>query len=231
MSGDQDSEPRDPREIVQNFEPVWDFEPRVFSLGDVPTPPKGIRQTTVAYVVGAVVALLIGRSMHVFSWVFALLPWWLWGASTVAATAVLAVVEVQGLRAHKIIPILAGYLASAKHLHGWEACAPDGARWRMGELALIPDGSEPEFSRMSYTGPGLILRTREAERTPRQGRHRRHGVDLTLTELPGAPLAEPRITRVPAGRTVAIRPRVRVEPEMTVNRRRVSLQRGERVER
>jgi hypothetical protein len=200
-------ETSDPREIVQNFEPVWDFEPRVFSLGDIPTPPKGIRQTTLAYVVVAVVALLIGRSLHVFSWVFALAPWWLWGVVVAASTAVLAVIEVQGLRAHKIVPILAGYLASTKHLNGWVACAPDGARWRMGELALIPDGTEPEFSRMSYTGPGLILRTREAQRTPRQGRYRRRGVDLTLTELPGAPLTEPRITRVPVGRTVAIRPR------------------------
>jgi hypothetical protein len=199
------SETSDPREFVQNFEPVWDFEPRVFSLGDVPTPPKGIRQTTVAYVVVAVIALVIGRS--IFAWAFALLPWWLWGALVIAGTAVLAVIEVQGLRAHKIIPILARYVASGKHLQAWESCAPDGARWRMGELPLIPDGSEPEFSAMRYTGPGLILRTREAQRTSRSGRHRRRGVDLTLTELVGPPLAEPKITRVPAGRTVAIRPR------------------------
>jgi hypothetical protein len=199
----------DQRETVQNFEMVWDFEPRFFSLGEVPTPPKGIRQVTVLYLVCGIVAVVVLRSMHVFSFVFALLPWWSWLVGVGLLAAGMALIEVQGLRAHQFVPVLARYMTAPKHLHAWVACAPDQQRWQLGELALIPDGAEPAFTGMRYTGPGMIMRTRPAHKTTterdRRGRGR-GGVDLTLTELPGPALEEPRITRVPAGRTVVIKP-------------------------
>lgn len=200
----------DEREVVQNFEMVWDFEPRFFSIGEVPTPPKGVRQVTVLYMVCGLVAVLIAKAMGVFALFFGLLPWWLWLIGVGLFAAGLALVEVQGLRAHQFIPVLGRYVVAPKHLHGWTTCAADGQRWEMAELALIPDGAEPAFSGMLYTGPGMIMRTRPAHRaTSERTRRGRGHVDLTLTELPGPALEEPKVTRVPAGRTVAIRPQER----------------------
>jgi len=201
----------EPRERIVNFDPLWSATPRVYRIGDVSLGRRGLPQQVLVYLLagllGAVGILLLPL---VGSLIAAVVPGVVWVVGVTAFVGALGAWRPGGVPVHILGPVLVRFLFRDRVLLGWVPL-PDPCRpWQPDDLVMQDDGSHPSFTAMEFRGPGLLVRARPAVRgrTPRRLRDRllRRPPGEWMREQPGAELTEPRVTTVPPGVRVQIRP-------------------------
>jgi len=193
------------RRLVVNVDALWGGEPRWYRVGDVSLGDRGIPQAVVFYALAGMLVAWVASAVPGLS-----MGWMPGGLAVVVAFTAAGFVRPGGLRAHVFIPIALGHALAAKHLHGWSTCRSPLGEWRPEELPLEPDGSQAHFRALRFTGPGLVVRHRPAQRlrvapSVRQRLAGRPPAQALVEHAGRAPLAEPRELWVPEGSVLIVR--------------------------
>ena len=155
---------RDRKLPVVAYDDIWDQERRVYRIGNLEWPsPRGLSMYSVLYfIVAAGLVVMVVPLVPGISNIFGLIPWYIKLPVTLGAALILSVIEIEGLRFHRLFPVVLRYWFQSKHLAGFTPCAPVGSQWRPEDITLLPDGSGPTLPALRITGPTQIIRTRAA---------------------------------------------------------------------
>jgi hypothetical protein len=196
---------------IRSYRRVFDLERRVYSVDRLRLNPGGVPVRGVVYFLAIVLAGLIAARLPLLGTMAMALPWYLRDIALPGAGAtVLSVIRVEGRTFHVAVHALLRYGCGARLLSGAHRRASRGQRWQLGEIVLLPDGSDSRMRALSYTGPGAVLVALEHRRSGRAVEHGSRGLAhrgvrarLTLRQVPRAGLLEP-------GEVISLSPRVRL---------------------
>jgi hypothetical protein len=176
---------------IRSYRSVFDLERRIYRVDRLRLNPGGVPVRGVVYCLAIVAMMLIAGCVPVLALAVRALPWYLRDVALPAVgAAVLGVIRVEGRPFHLAAQALLRYrseLRTGVGAHQWGAgstsIAP-GGRWRMGDVLVLPDGSDGRLRRLRYTGPGAVLVAVAHERV--DGRRWRPRVALTLRPAAGS---------------------------------------------
>jgi hypothetical protein len=162
---------------IRSYRNVFDLERRVYRIDRVRLNPGGVPLRGVLYGVLLELAVVALGRLPLCGPALAVLPWFARDlALPVGGAALLCVVRVDGRPFHRASWALLRFAASPHELSGLAPHRSPGARriWRIPDLVVLCDGSEPRLRRMRFTGPGAALIAVAHERTsPGEGALRR----------------------------------------------------------
>lgn len=158
---------------IRSYRRVFDLERRVYSVDRLRLNPSGVPVRGVVYFVAVVIAVLVGSGLPVLGDGLDLAPWYLRDLLLPALAATLmALIRVEGRTFHHAAYSLLRFTCARQRLIGG-ARACGARRWHPHDVLALPDGSDPRFRRLRYTGPGAVLVGVSHERQGRpQGRNR-----------------------------------------------------------
>ncbi|HEY3865506.1 MAG TPA: hypothetical protein VGL54_05420 [Solirubrobacteraceae bacterium] len=178
---------------VRSYRAVFDLERRIYRVDQLRLNPGGVPVRGVVYFLAILAAMLLASSLPLVGAAVGVLPWYLRDlALPVASATVLSVIRIEGRPFHLAAYALLRYRAGPHGFAGVRPCEAPGARWRLEEILLLPDGSDGKMRRLRYTGPGAVLVTTAHERGERRGLLGFGlglgfgSVGVTLRELPDA---------------------------------------------
>ncbi len=144
---------------IRSYRSVFDLERRIYRIDRVRLNPGGVPIRGVLYFFTVLLALLCAAHVPLAGELLRVLPWYARELALPALCAgLLALVRVEGRPFHLAALALLRYAIGPRHLSGFSGCAAPGRSWSMGELLLLPDGSEGRLRRFRYTGPGAVRR-------------------------------------------------------------------------
>ncbi|MGH2864861.1 MAG: hypothetical protein ACRDJX_06380, partial [Solirubrobacteraceae bacterium] len=112
------------------------------------------------------------------------------------------------LAAHAVLR----YWVGPRHLAGTQRCRRIGERWFPEDIVMLPDGSDAQFRRLAYRGPGAVLVSVEHRRAGRAiergaSTRTRLGPALSLSHVANArPLDERQVISLTSGARLLVRP-------------------------
>jgi hypothetical protein len=199
---------------IRSYRRVFDLERRVYSIDRLRLNPNGIPVRGVLYFLAALAMSVIAAGLPLVGSLAQHVPWFLRDIAVPAATAaVLSAIRIEGRVFHLAAQALVRYWLGPRRLAGTRRCRSVGARWRPGEILMLPDGSDARLRRLRYTGPGAVLVSVQHERGGRaiergaSGRARRGvGPVLSVTgPVEASPLQERRVISLGAGARMRVR--------------------------
>jgi len=203
---------------IRSYRRVFDLERRVYSVDSLRLNPGGIPVRGVVYLIASLLLVLLVSALPLLGSLARLLPWYLRDLGLPAGAAtLLSVIAIEGRSFHLAAVAVVRYRLGPRRLTGsYRRVKLRRERW-IGEVLLIPDGSDSRMRRLRYTGPGAVLIAREhrlgaraAERSVSGGADRRGRADVVVHEAAGAqPLARGEVLSLRAGATLLIRPQQR----------------------
>lgn len=157
---------------IRSYRRVFDLERRVYSVDRLRLNPSGVPVRGVVYFVAAVIAVLVSSGLPVLGGGLDLAPWYLRDLLFPALAATLmALIRVEGRTFHHAAYSLLRFTCARQRLIGGaRGCGCQ--RWYPHDVLAVPDGSEPRFRRLLYTGPGAVLVgvAHERQGHPRDGK-------------------------------------------------------------
>lgn len=144
---------------IRSYRSVFDLERRIYRIDRVRLNPGGVPVRGVLYFLAVLLTLTCAARIPLLGEVLRALPWY--GRELVLpalCAGLLTLIRVEGRPFHLAALALLRYAAGPRHLSGLCACAAPGQNWLVGELLMLPDGSESRLRRMRYTGPGAVRR-------------------------------------------------------------------------
>ncbi len=200
---------------IRSYRRVFDLERRVYSVDRLPLNPGGIPVRGVVYlIVILALVLLVGEVPHL-GVIVTVLPWYLRElVLPVLVAAALSVIRIEGRSFHLAFAAVVRYRLRPRRLAGSHRRSRLGRQRWVGEVVMLPDGSDSRMRRMRFTGPGAVLIAREyrlsgpAPECGESGVARRGArADVVLRELPGArSLARGEVMSLRRGATLLVRP-------------------------
>jgi hypothetical protein len=201
---------------VRSYRRVFDLERRIYSVDRLRLNPGGVPVRAVLYFLAILSTSVIGAGLPLVGLLARDVPWFLRDIALPAlAAAVLSAIRIEGRVFHLAAQGLLRYWFGPRRLSGTRRCRSLGARWRPGEILMLPDGSDARLRRLRYTGPGAVLVAVEHERRGRavelgaSGRARR-GIRsvLSLAEpVDARPLRERQVISLGSGARIRVRSR------------------------
>ncbi len=142
---------------IRSYRRVFDLERRVYSVDRWRLNPSGVPVRGVVYFVASVITLLVGAGLPLVGHALDLVPWYLRDLLIPALAATLmALIRVEGRTFHHAAHALLRFGSSRRRLvGGYRPCVT--RRWYPHDVLAFPDGSEPRFRRLRYTGPGAVF--------------------------------------------------------------------------
>jgi hypothetical protein len=196
---------------IRSFRAVFELERRVYRVDTVRLNPTGIPLRGILYAAALVPASLLAGRLPPVAWIVDLLPWYVRDLGLpVIAAALATIVRIDGRPFHHAARALVIHWLAPRRLCALSRAAAPGARWRPAPLVLIPDGSDPRFRRLRYSGPGAVLVGYAHDRAEwpapmLRGVHR--SADLTLHAHPvRRPLSRPAVLELAAGAVLEVSP-------------------------
>jgi hypothetical protein len=176
---------------IRSYRSVFDLERRIYRVDRLRLNPGGVPVRGLVYFLAILATVLIADSLPVLALAVRALPWYVRDvAMPGASAAVLTVIRVEGRPFHLAAQALLRYRSEPRSGTGagtWGSSPrsiAQGGRWRMGEILMLPDGSDGRLRRLRYTGPGAVLVTVAHEHVG--GRRWRPRVALILRPAPGS---------------------------------------------
>lgn len=193
---------------IRSYRRVFDLERRVYSIDRIRLNPAGVPVRGIVYLLASVAVALMTSALPVVRSLDGLVPWYLRDIGVPAALAAfLALLRIDGRSFHTAAVAVAGRLLRPRRLSALVRGSQTGAVWRPSPIVMLPDGSDPRFRRLRYSGPGAV-HVRRGHR--RRGVHEQartgHGprrVSLKLTADAQAP--------EPGGTVIVLAPGARVD--------------------
>jgi hypothetical protein len=150
---------------IRSYRRVFDLERRVYSVDRLRLNPGGIPVRGVVYLLALVSTVVVVGAVPVVGAVARLLPWYLRDLVCPCALAtVLSVIRIEGRTFHLAAHALVCHRIGARRLAAAHRRAAPARGRLVGEVVLLPDGSDARMRRLRYTGPGAVLITLEHER-------------------------------------------------------------------
>lgn len=142
---------------IRSYRRVFDLERRVYSVDRLRLNPSGVPVRGVAYFVAVLIAVLVSSGVPLLGRALDLVPWYLRDLLLPGlAAALMALIRVEGRTFHHAAQALMRFTLSRRRLvGGWRPS--ETRRWYPEDVLALPDGSEPHFRRLRYTGPGAVL--------------------------------------------------------------------------
>jgi hypothetical protein len=168
---------------IRSYRAVFDLERRIYRIDRLRLNPTGVPVRGVLYALALIAAVLICGSVPPLRALMSALPWYLVDvALPVGGAALLSVIRIDGRPFHLAAQSLLRQRMAPRQAVGLRRAragsgAQPGARWRPGEILMLPDGSDAHVRRLRYTGPGAVLVTVAHERVESS----RHGFRKRLT--------------------------------------------------
>lgn len=151
-----------PRLEIRSFRSVFALERRIYRIDTLRLNPSGIPLRGIGYALALVAVALLAGAVPPTSWLDPALPWYIRDLGLpIAASFVLGSLRLDGRPFHlAACAALAHSLASIRRA----AQQPRSRCWRPPAVVWVPDGSDAQFRRMRYRGPGAVLVLRPHER-------------------------------------------------------------------
>jgi hypothetical protein len=144
---------------IRSYRSVFDLERRIYRVDRIRLNPGGVPVRGVLYFLAALFAVTSAARIPLLGEVPRALPWYARELVLPALCAgVLTLIRLEGRPFHIAALALLRYAVGPRHLSGLRPCAAPGRSWLVGELILLPDGSENRARRLRYTGPGAVRR-------------------------------------------------------------------------
>ncbi|MGH2850091.1 MAG: hypothetical protein ACRDLP_05685 [Solirubrobacteraceae bacterium] len=190
-----------PRLEIRSFRSVFALERRIYRIDTLRLNPSGVPLRGIAYALALIIVAVLAATVPPASWLAPALPWYVRDLGLpVAASFVLGSLRLDGRPFH-LAACAALAHASASIRRAARAARP--RRWRPPPVVWVPDGSDAQFRRVRYRGPGAVLVLRPHERVDRS-RWARAAVALR-PRTEGA--ARPTVIELAAGATLEVRDR------------------------
>jgi hypothetical protein len=202
-------------EII-SYRTVFDLERRVYRVDRLRLNPGGIPLRGVVYFTAIVAVALLVAKLPLLGAPAGAVPWYLRDiAAPAAGAALLTMIRVEGRPFHLAARALVRYGTCPRHLSGVRPRSAPGQRWCLGELLILPDGSDARLRRLRYTGSGAVLVSAAHIRSDYDagGMYRLLGrPQMTLCGLTGRrPPARGQVLALVAGARLEVRVRTRRE--------------------
>jgi hypothetical protein len=174
---------------IRSYRSVFEVERRIYRVDRVRLNPGGVPVRGAVYFLALLLASLLVAALPLVGALARLLPWYVcYLALPAGAAALLSAVRIDGRSFHVAAWALLAYAAQPGRMLGDGRGLQPIARWRPGEVVVLPDGSEGGLRRMLCTGPARVRVAVAHERVEWRHGHlgrlvRREGV--TVRELRG----------------------------------------------
>jgi hypothetical protein len=143
---------------IRSYRCVFDLERRLYRIDRLRLNPSGVPVRGIVYFLALLGVVLLVGALPLLGLIVRMLPWYLRdvGAPGVCA-ALLTLIKVEGRPFHLAALALVRYGIGPRELSGLRPrCSADRC-WRLDELVVLADGSDPCLRRLRYTGPGAVL--------------------------------------------------------------------------
>jgi hypothetical protein len=173
---------------IRSYRRVFDLERRIYRVDRLRLNPGGVPVRGIVYFLAILAVLLVVGHLPVLGALARALPWYLSDLALPAASAAtLTVIRIEGRPFHQAAHALVRRRGDSHWLAGaeggrWSRRVVAGGRWHMGEITMLPDGSDGRLRRLRYTGPGAVLVTVAHER---RGKRWGSPMDLVLRPRTG----------------------------------------------
>jgi hypothetical protein len=165
---------------------VFELERRIYRIDRLRLNPGGVPVRGVVYFLALTALSMLAGAFPPTAVVAQALPWYMRALIAPGlGAALLALIRVDGRPFHIVVRAQIGFWASPRHLAGVVRRTSVGTCWLPEDIVLLPDGSDAQMRRLSYSGPGAALVTVEHERHLAPGRR---GRSRSLLRSPRAAL-------------------------------------------
>jgi hypothetical protein len=143
---------------IRSYRCVFDLERRLYRIDRLRLNPTGVPVRGIVYFLALLGAALLLGALPLIGLLVRMLPWCLRDVGGPGAcAALLTLIRVEGRPFHLAVLALARYGAGPRELAGLRPLRGVDRRWRLDELIVLADGSDPRLRRMRYSGPGTVL--------------------------------------------------------------------------
>lgn len=142
---------------IRSFRTVFDLERRIYRIDRLRLNPTGVPLRGVVHFLCLLAVVLLAARLPLLGATLRIVPWYLRDlAAPGALAALLTLIAVEGRPFHLAAIALVRYAAGPRELSGLRArCAAD-RQLLLGELIVLPDGSDARTRRLRYRGPGAV---------------------------------------------------------------------------
>lgn len=185
---------------VRSYRRVFELERRIYRVDRLRLNPGGIPVRGVAYFLVLVASSMLAGALPLLGEPWRAVPWYMRALILPGLLAgLLAVIRIEGRPFHQAARAVLGYVVSSRATSGLVRDATVGERWLPPDIVMLPDGSDAQIRRLSYTGPGAALVTAGHERVVNTPVNRTNGrwwrrapVAVTLRARESGPAVPPR---------------------------------------
>lgn len=161
---------------IRSYRRVFELERRIYRIDRLRLNPSGIPVRGVVYFLALVASSMLAGTLPLLGTPLHALPWYMRALILPGLLAgLLAVIRVEGRPFHLAARAFLGYLGSPRCVGGLVREVRPGSCWLPQDIVLLPDGSDAEMRRLSYTGPGAALVAAGHERIVNARPNRRSG--------------------------------------------------------
>ncbi|HEY5287053.1 MAG TPA: hypothetical protein VIJ50_08110 [Solirubrobacteraceae bacterium] len=143
---------------IRSYRCVFDLERRLYRIDRLRLNPAGVPLRGIVYFLALLGAVLVAATLPLLGLLVRILPWYLRDIGAPGAcAAMLTLIKIEGRPFHLAALALLRYGIGPRELSGLRPRVNADRRWRLEELLVLADGSDPHLRRMRYSGPGAVL--------------------------------------------------------------------------
>lgn len=176
---------------IRSYRCVFDLERRLYRIDRFRLNPTGVPLRGIVYFLALLGTVLLVGALPLVGLLVRMLPWYLRDIGAPAAcAAMLTLIRIEGRPFHLAALALLRYGIGTRELSGLRPRVNADRRWRLDELLVLVDGSDPRLRRMRYSGPGVVLISAAHVRSswrPGIVRSLMRRPDMRLAALPAKP--------------------------------------------
>jgi hypothetical protein len=174
---------------IRSYRSVFDLERRIYRIDQLKLNPAGVPLRGIIYFLAILAATLFAGILPPIGMFMRVLPWYVHELVLPGAMAALfTLIKVEGRPFHLAALTLFRYALGPRELAGVRRRVSADRHWCLGELLVLPDGSDARLRRLRYTGPGAVLVNAAHVRSawdPGLFREITRRPNVTLAALPG----------------------------------------------
>jgi hypothetical protein len=176
---------------IRSYRCVFDLERRLYRIDRLRLNPAGVPVRGIVYFLTLLGTVLLVGALPLVGLLVRMLPWYLREVGIPAAcAALLTLIKIEGRPFHLAALALVRYGVGPRQLSGLRPSRSADRHWRLDELVVLADGSDPRLRRLRYSGPGTVLVSAAHVRSSRRRglvRSLMRRPDMRLTALPAKP--------------------------------------------
>ncbi len=149
---------------IRSFRDVFDLERRIYRVDRLRLNPGGVPVRGVVYFLCLLAPALLAGQLPLLGALARALPWYLRDVAAPGALAALfTLIAIEGRPFHLAAAALLRYALAPHELSGLRPRRARDRELALGELIVLPDGSDARPRRLRYSGPGAVRIARRGQ--------------------------------------------------------------------